>query len=179
MKLTLSLYLRFQIREKALYGRTPIQMKTKEHVGARFKTQSFENLKRKSVSLQAVARQSTANSIQFSERNLSNGHFLILSLTLNLQVLDEGKVIEFDEPYLLLQNPESLFYQMVEHTGKSSAAKLNEVARQTYELRHEDAEDSLLELPHTQIEATTDRNSDSENPLSNESEPLLVFESSV
>ena len=43
--------------------------------------------------------------------------------------------MEFDEPYILLQNKTSLFTQLVEQTNQSTAASLYEVARQAYELR--------------------------------------------
>ena len=77
INLTLSLYVNFQIRKKALYGRTTIQTKTKGHDATRFKNHSFENLKCKSVYHQTVTRHSTTNFIQFAELNHNNGHFLI------------------------------------------------------------------------------------------------------
>uniref|UniRef100_A0A8C2XES4 Multidrug resistance-associated protein 4 n=1 Tax=Cyclopterus lumpus TaxID=8103 RepID=A0A8C2XES4_CYCLU len=39
-------------------------------------------------------------------------------------VLDAGRIQEYDEPYVLLQNQEGLFYQMVQQTGKAEAASL-------------------------------------------------------
>ncbi|XP_030838050.1 multidrug resistance-associated protein 4 [Strongylocentrotus purpuratus] len=47
-------------------------------------------------------------------------------------VLDQGCIIEFDEPYVLLKNGKSLFGSMVVETGKSEAAKLLAVARAGY-----------------------------------------------
>lgn len=47
-----------------------------------------------------------------------------------LQVLDAGRVQEYDEPYVLLQNQEGLFHQMVEQTGKAEAASLLHTAKQ-------------------------------------------------
>uniref|UniRef100_A0AAQ4RIZ8 ATP binding cassette subfamily C member 4 (PEL blood group) n=1 Tax=Gasterosteus aculeatus aculeatus TaxID=481459 RepID=A0AAQ4RIZ8_GASAC len=45
-------------------------------------------------------------------------------------VLDAGRVQEYDEPYVLLQNQEGLFHQMVEQTGKAEAASLLHTAKQ-------------------------------------------------
>ncbi|XP_030838231.1 multidrug resistance-associated protein 4 isoform X2 [Strongylocentrotus purpuratus] len=47
-------------------------------------------------------------------------------------VLDQGRIIEFDEPYVLLKDEKSLFGSMVVETGKSEAAKLLAVARAGY-----------------------------------------------
>nr|XP_056718111.1 ATP-binding cassette sub-family C member 4 [Euleptes europaea] len=49
-----------------------------------------------------------------------------------IMVLDSGRLKEFDEPYILLQEPESLFYKMVQHVGKTEAASLIETAKQVY-----------------------------------------------
>lgn len=47
-------------------------------------------------------------------------------------MLDQGCIIEFDEPYVLLKDEKSLFGSMVVETGKSEAAKLLAVARAGY-----------------------------------------------
>ncbi|XP_033761066.1 multidrug resistance-associated protein 4-like isoform X2 [Pecten maximus] len=47
-------------------------------------------------------------------------------------VLDEGNIVEFNQPYLLLQNEDGYFYRMVQQTGKSEADHLLEVARDCY-----------------------------------------------
>lgn len=62
-----------------------------------------------------------------------------------VMVLDEGKLVEFDEPYLLLQNKDSLFSKMVEHTSKHLATNLHDVARQAFFTRHGLTEDSDLD----------------------------------
>ncbi|XP_043846485.1 ATP-binding cassette sub-family C member 4 [Dromiciops gliroides] len=49
-----------------------------------------------------------------------------------IMVLDAGRLKEYDEPYVLLQNKESLFYKMVQQTGKAEAAGLIEIAKQVY-----------------------------------------------
>ncbi|XP_061696778.1 ATP-binding cassette subfamily C member 4-like [Syngnathoides biaculeatus] len=48
-------------------------------------------------------------------------------------VLDAGKIHEYDEPYMLLQNHEGLFYQMVQQTGQAEAASLLNAAKQVHE----------------------------------------------
>lgn len=47
-----------------------------------------------------------------------------------LQVLDAGRIQEYDEPYVLLQNQDGLFYQMVQQTGRAEAASLLHTAKQ-------------------------------------------------
>lgn len=59
------------------------------------------------------------------------------SVLFSFKVLDEGRLVEFDEPYLLLQKKNSIFTQMVEQTNANAAAGLYEVARRAYKLRHE------------------------------------------
>ncbi|KAM6178581.1 ATP-binding cassette sub-family C member 4 isoform 2-T2 [Rhynchocyon petersi] len=49
-----------------------------------------------------------------------------------IMVLDAGRLKEYDEPYVLLQNKESLFYKMVQQLGKTEAAALMETAKQMY-----------------------------------------------
>ncbi|KAF6083621.1 ATP binding cassette subfamily C member 4 [Phyllostomus discolor] len=49
-----------------------------------------------------------------------------------IMVLDSGRLKEYDEPYVLLQNTESLFYKMVQQLGKAEAAALTETAKQVY-----------------------------------------------
>ncbi|TDH06860.1 hypothetical protein EPR50_G00117660 [Perca flavescens] len=47
-------------------------------------------------------------------------------------VLDAGRIQEYDEPYVLLQNQEGLFYQMVQQTGRAEATSLLHTAKQVY-----------------------------------------------
>ncbi|XP_066477246.1 ATP-binding cassette sub-family C member 4 [Tiliqua scincoides] len=49
-----------------------------------------------------------------------------------IMVLDSGRLKEYDEPYILLQAEESLFYKMVQQVGKAEAASLMETAKQVY-----------------------------------------------
>ncbi|KAM4699820.1 ATP-binding cassette sub-family C member 4 [Discoglossus pictus] len=57
-----------------------------------------------------------------------------------IMVLDSGRVKEYDEPYNLLQNKESLFYKMVQQVGRTEAAALTESAKQVFLNRsHHDA----------------------------------------
>lgn len=48
-------------------------------------------------------------------------------------VLDAGRLIEFDEPHLLLQNENGLFASMVRMTGKGMAQSLKEMAKISYD----------------------------------------------
>ncbi|KAM7375245.1 hypothetical protein PAMA_014371 [Pampus argenteus] len=50
-------------------------------------------------------------------------------------VLDAGRIHAYDEPYTLLQDPNGIFYKMVQQTGKQDAASLLEAAKQAYESR--------------------------------------------
>ncbi|XP_033637557.1 multidrug resistance-associated protein 4-like [Asterias rubens] len=51
-------------------------------------------------------------------------------------VLDAGRLVEFDEPYILLQKEDSLFTMMVQESGKAEEAKLVEVAKDKYNERN-------------------------------------------
>ncbi|XP_010837988.1 PREDICTED: multidrug resistance-associated protein 4-like, partial [Bison bison bison] len=47
-----------------------------------------------------------------------------------IMVLDSGKLEEYGEPCVLLQNRDSLFYKMVQQQGKAKATALTETAKQ-------------------------------------------------
>uniref|UniRef100_A0A8D2LQ35 Cystic fibrosis transmembrane conductance regulator n=1 Tax=Varanus komodoensis TaxID=61221 RepID=A0A8D2LQ35_VARKO len=47
-----------------------------------------------------------------------------------IMVLDSGRLKEYAEPYILLQEKESLFYKMVQQLGKAEAASIMETAKQ-------------------------------------------------
>ncbi|XP_061290379.1 ATP-binding cassette sub-family C member 4-like [Bos javanicus] len=49
-----------------------------------------------------------------------------------IMVLDSGRLDEYGEPYVLLQNRDGLFYKMVQQLGKAKAAALTETAKQVY-----------------------------------------------
>ncbi|XP_029941779.1 ATP-binding cassette sub-family C member 4 [Salarias fasciatus] len=50
-------------------------------------------------------------------------------------VLDAGRIHAYDEPHVLLQNQEGIFYKMVQQTGKYEAAALLAAAKQAYNSR--------------------------------------------
>lgn len=54
-----------------------------------------------------------------------------------LQVLDQGRIKEFDEPYTLLQNQDSMFYKLVQETGPVISAQLFDIAKEAYELHNQ------------------------------------------
>lgn len=45
-------------------------------------------------------------------------------------VMDEGKVLEFDHPHILLQNEQSHFNSMVQETGKAMTEQLKQYAKE-------------------------------------------------
>ncbi|CAH3114175.1 unnamed protein product [Pocillopora meandrina] len=106
-----------------------------------------------------------------------------------VMVLDEGRLVEFDEPYLLLQKEDSLFSQMVEHTSKHLATNLYEVARQSFFLRHKlsDDDDLLDMLPKVKVESPLQElnidNSRTPSPILRSSSSLgkerLLYETTV
>ncbi len=61
-------------------------------------------------------------------------------------VLDAGRVIEFDEPHLLLQNENGLFASMVQMTGKGMANNLKEMAQIAYDNRRNESPYNKLQI---------------------------------
>lgn len=92
-------------------------------------------------------------------------------------VLDAGRLLEYDEPHVLLQNEKGLFASMVKMTGKSMASNLREMARIAHEMRNEadsiirrnqlrDLQGSFINTPKAQrrideAEGSSDEESDS------------------
>ncbi|XP_038050161.1 multidrug resistance-associated protein 4-like [Patiria miniata] len=58
-------------------------------------------------------------------------------------VLDAGRLVEFDEPYVLLQKEDGIFNKMVQKTGKAEMANLLQIADDTY---HRSANHKLKSL---------------------------------
>ena len=48
--------------------------------------------------------------------------------TFEIQVMSKGQLKEFDSPYNLLQNPQSLLHDMVKKTGPSASRQLQKMA---------------------------------------------------
>jgi ABC-type multidrug transport system fused ATPase/permease subunit len=49
-----------------------------------------------------------------------------------VMVMDAGKILEFDEPYELLKDPEGSFRALIDQTGPGSIQKLNEIAERAH-----------------------------------------------
>ncbi|XP_070538062.1 ATP-binding cassette sub-family C member 4-like isoform X3 [Ptychodera flava] len=47
-------------------------------------------------------------------------------------VMSEGRIVEFDEPHLLLQDKKGQLWQFVSQTGREQAKQLHNIARETY-----------------------------------------------
>jgi hypothetical protein len=50
-------------------------------------------------------------------------------------VMENGKCVEFDHPFRLLQNPGGLFASFVDATGPESSADLRSIAARSWESR--------------------------------------------
>ncbi|XP_044751806.1 ATP-binding cassette subfamily C member 4-like [Coccinella septempunctata] len=48
-------------------------------------------------------------------------------------VMDSGTVVEYDHPFILLQNPDGIFYKMVAETGRAMSEQLKRIAKQSYQ----------------------------------------------
>ena len=51
----------------------------------------------------------------------------------SLQVLDHGEVKQFDHPFVLLQDTDGIFSDMVQRTGEAYAQKLAKDAEDRYQ----------------------------------------------
>lgn len=51
-------------------------------------------------------------------------------------VMESGSMVEFDHPYILLQNTSGKFSKMVAETGRAMADQLKRVARASYQKLH-------------------------------------------
>ena len=49
--------------------------------------------------------------------------------------MDNGQIVEYDEPGVLLQDPNSLLKTMVERTGPSMSRKLYRIAMDKFEVK--------------------------------------------
>ena len=90
------------------------------------------------------------------------------------QVLDAGRLKEFETPYVLLKNPRSLFAQLVEQTGPAEARRLYEIAREKYHEQRAAIPETMAEDNNTtprkppEISVTLETEADD-----NDSAPLL------
>lgn len=88
--------------------------------------------------------QETDEQIKVSiKKNFSNCTILAIAHRLNtiidmdkVLVMGAGQVLEFDEPYKLLQNPDGFFYNMIKQTGPFNAAQLHYLAKEAHSKRN-------------------------------------------
>lgn len=83
----------------------------------------------------AVDNETDAMIQKMVRKNFSDRTVITIAHRLNtimdydrIMVLDKGKLVEFDSPAKLLENPKSIFSSMVEATGPASAAHLRDIA---------------------------------------------------
>ncbi|EGI62548.1 Multidrug resistance-associated protein 4 [Acromyrmex echinatior] len=55
-------------------------------------------------------------------------------------IMDQGQLLEFDHPYILLQNEQGHFSNMVQETGKAMTEQLKQCAKEVNQLLHGDKE---------------------------------------
>lgn len=51
-------------------------------------------------------------------------------------VMDNGTMVEFDHPHLLLQNPKGIFAKMVAEAGSPLSEQLKKTAQQNYQIKN-------------------------------------------
>ncbi|XP_062612836.1 ATP-binding cassette sub-family C member 4-like isoform X2 [Saccostrea cucullata] len=66
-----------------------------------------------------------------------------------VMVLDEGQIMEYNHPHVLLQNTDGYLYKMVQQTGKGESQKLLEIAKSTYDSIPAEDRPSLTEETKT------------------------------
>jgi len=79
--------------------------------------------------------------------------------------------VEFDEPYLLLQNEDSLFSKMVEHTSKHLSTNLYDVARQAFFSRHGITDEFDLDIVPRTMDGLTPLQQKEQQPEDENFEP--------
>eukprot|EP00128_Syssomonas_multiformis_P004960 Colp12_sorted_trinity150504_noHs@10441 len=62
-------------------------------------------------------------------------------------VLSEGQLVEYAEPFVLLQDPNSAFYKLVEETGRTNLDAMIEIARQHHNRRKQSASSPTASSP--------------------------------
>lgn len=64
--------------------------------------------------------------------------YVLIKLIYFFQVLvmDAGRMVEYDHPHILLQNPNGILRGMVDQTGRAMAETLSKVAKQVRNQSH-------------------------------------------
>ncbi|CAG9767622.1 unnamed protein product [Ceutorhynchus assimilis] len=78
-------------------------------------------------------------------------------------VMDAGEAVEYDHPYILLQNPKGYFSELVRKTGSGTATHLRRIAKQNYEEKQKVSqilEKDEQERRESFVSATTNQSSD-------------------
>lgn len=58
----------------------------------------------------------------------------MMCMKLQILVMDAGQCVEFDQPYLLLQNQKGYLSELVRKTGTGTAAFLTKIAKQVRQI---------------------------------------------
>ncbi|XP_071953210.1 ATP-binding cassette sub-family C member 4-like [Antedon mediterranea] len=69
-----------------------------------------------------------------------------------IMILDQGRIAEFDEPFVLLQKNDGFLKKMVSKCGQTEAANLLDIAREKYNKNNSNKKTILTENVHTIIE---------------------------
>ncbi|XP_064639147.1 ATP-binding cassette sub-family C member 4-like isoform X1 [Lineus longissimus] len=74
-----------------------------------------------------------------------------------LLVLDEGRVVEFDQPHSLITSKQGFFYDMVQSTGDTEAYHLEEIARVAHEGRKPQPEKANISEKKVSVTSSVDK----------------------
>ena len=68
--------------------------------------------------------------LHVQSNDVSSAQVLFLCTSNPIQVMGDGKVLEYDSPLALLENKKSEFYAMVEKMGAEASRRLHQMAKE-------------------------------------------------